>query len=244
MTNWYDLTLSREAMDRAGVTEDYVIQWLSKNSSRWAMGRETGDSGYEHLQIRCVTGLSLQDVTNVWKRMGHASRTHAKDFDYVLKDGNAVTSWRATLEKFRVVELRPWQSELKALISLQGDREILVAVDEIGGTGKSYLARHMEACGLAKVIPQMDRAGDMISAAMVCPSDAYIFDIPMAGDKRSPALWKAIETIKNGHLFDWRYQYREQWIDPPRIMVFSNYRPPIEMLAKDRWNIYNIPQTF
>jgi len=240
MSNWFDLTLSREAMEKAGVNEGFVETWLTTNCTKWAYGRETGDSGYEHLQVRLVTSLQEGQVIAVWNKFGHVSRTHAKDFDYVLKDGNCVCSWRLPLEKYRNATLKDWQQEALGLFSLQDDRQILVCVDPKGGAGKSFLARYMEANSYAKVIPKMDRAGDMISAAMVCPSGGYIFDIPMADDKRVAGLWMAVEQIKNGHLYDWRYQYREMWIESPKIMVFSNYMPPLEMLARDRWQVINL----
>lgn len=240
MSNWYDITISREMMKSKGLTEDMVVAWLKQNCSKWAYGRETGDTGYEHLQCRIVTKLGYRETVDVWKHVGHVSYTHAKDFDYVLKDGNCVCSWRMALDKFREVELRQWQEEAKGKLSLQNDREILVIVDPVGGAGKSYLAKHLESLSMAKVIPKMSRADDMISAAMVNPSDGYIFDIPRADDKRASSLWIAIEQIKSGHLYDWRYQYREMWIEAPRIMVFSNYLPPAEMLSKDRWQVFVI----
>jgi len=242
MTEWADLTLSREAMIKQGWTEDTLIAWLRQNATRWAFGRETGDSGYEHLQCRLCGKLTLLELTNLFSRMGHVSRTHARDFDYVLKDGNYVCSWKMPLLRFADVELKAWQAQVKELFAIQNDRQILVVVDKTGGAGKSFLAKHMESLNLAKVIPKMSRAEDMISAAMVHPADGYIFDIPRAEEKKSVPLWTAIEQIKSGHLYDWRYQYRECWIEPPRILVFSNVMPPFEYLSKDRWVIISTPE--
>lgn len=244
MTNWYDLTLSNEALDKAGLSEDWVKQWLNSNCTKWAYGRETGDSGYEHLQVRCVSTIELSQMIAIWGRYGHVSRTHAKDFDYVLKDGNYCCSWKLALEKYKNATLYDWQKDAMAMFSLQDERQILLVVDKLGGAGKSYLARYCEANGIAKVIPKMDRAGDMLSAVMVNPASGYIFDIPRSENKSSAALWTAIEQIKNGHIFDWRYQYREMWMESPKIMVFSNYKPEGDFLSKDRWQILEIEKTY
>lgn len=235
MSNWFDITLSNEMLDKTGMNEDMVRNWLITNTTKWAYGRETGDSGFEHLQIRCVTKLDLSQVIAVWNKYGHVSRTHARDFDYVLKDGNCVTSWKLSLEKYSQAILRDWQKEAMALFQLQDERQILVVIDKAGGAGKSYLARYCEANNFAKVIPKMDRSGDMLSAVMVNPSSGYIFDVPRAEDKGSKNLWSAIEQIKGGHIYDWRYQYREIWIEPPKVMVFSNTEPPWDCLSRDRW---------
>lgn len=242
MTQWFDVTLSREAMSKNGMTEDALQSWLKAKSSKWAYGRETGDSAYEHLQLRAVfpQSMSMGEMQQVFAKVGHVSYTHARDFDYVLKDGNAVLSWKMPLYKFASATLKIWQTDAKSLFSMQSDREILVIIDPVGGAGKSFLAKHMEACGLAKVIPKMSRSDDMISAAMVNPADGYIFDIPRAEEKRSVSLWSAIEQIKSGHLYDWRYQYREVWIESPKIMVFTNTEPPWDYLSLDRWKILRL----
>lgn len=239
MTNWLDMTLSKAMMDKVGITEDGLRKWLLENINgvrgKAAFTLEEGMDGYMHYQVRTNGKATMQEAIAVWSRVGHVSATHAKDFDYVLKDGGGWRSWVTALERYRDITLYPWQTEAKERLAMQSDRGILVIIDEIGGAGKSYLARHCEVTGIAKVIPKMDRAGDMISAVMVNPSDAYIFDIPRSDDKQSKALWTAIEQIKNGHLYDWRYQYREVWVEPPRIMVFSNTEPPWGALSKDRW---------
>lgn len=67
----------------------------------------------------------------------------------------------------------------------------------------------------------------------------YVFDLPRADTiKQKKGMWMTIETVKDGYLFDERYQFREQWIRPPKVLVFANEEPPEECLSKDRWQIY------
>jgi hypothetical protein len=73
----------------------------------------------------------------------------------------------------------------------------------------------------------------------------FIFDLPRADDiAKKKQMWMAIETIKNGYLYDKRYNFREMWIEPPKILVFANDNPPFESLSADRWKAYFIDDTF
>ena len=70
------------------------------------------------------------------------------------------------------------------------------------------------------------------------PAKGYIFDVPRCDTiKGKKNMWKAIEQIKNGLLYDRRYTSRKMWIDPPKIHMFSNELPDRENLSADRWNV-------
>nr|WCD56390.1 MAG: replication associated protein [Smacoviridae sp.] len=74
---------------------------------------------------------------------------------------------------------------------------------------------------------------------------AFVFDIPRSDDgKREKQMWSAIEQIKNGYLYDKRNTWREAWIDPPKILVFTNSPPNKECLSKDRWRTYWFDDTW
>ena len=55
-------------------------------------------------------------------------------------------------------------------------------------------------------------------------------------------MWSAIEQLKNGYLYDKRYNYRDMWIEPPTVAVFTNELPETGYLSKDRWRISTIEQ--
>lgn len=124
----------------------------------------------------------------------------------------------------------------------QDDRQILVIQDKEGGNGKSYLSRHMEATDLADVCPVIsDEYNDYSSYCIEYPSSGYVFDLPRATTiKRRAAMWQGLEQIKNGLLFEKRYKPRKKWIDPPKVLVFTNDDIPWEMLSADRWQAYRL----
>ena len=68
------------------------------------------------------------------------------------------------------------------------------------------------------------------------PAKGYIFDVPRCDTiKGKKNMWKAIEQIKNGLLYDRRYTSRKMWIDPK--ILCSNELPDRENLSADRWNV-------
>jgi len=135
------------------------------------------------------------------------------------------------LEKYRDVELRPWQKECLDAFRSQNDKEILlVVVEHEGGAGKGVLMKHMEVNGIAKAIPAI--AESMMGFCCVHPSEGYVIRLARSTDRSSKSLWRAIEQIKTGEL---RYRKEERRIKPPKIIVLSAIHPPEGMLSEDKW---------
>ena len=49
--------------------------------------------------------------------------------------------------------------------------------------------------------------------------------------------YDAIESIKSGIIFNSKYETGQKMINPPHIIVFSNFLPDVSKLSEDRWNI-------
>lgn len=241
MPKWFDVTVSCEAMKARGLTEEGLQEWLDKNCERWAYGREAGEGGFIHLQMRFVLKKesSLNAVSTVWKHVGHVSVTGVTNFDYVMKEGSYVLSWTKALRKYATIQLREWQNDALQRYREQDDRKILLILDRKGNTGKTWLARHIVATGAGRLLPMVERGEDLVAVAMAQESKGYVIDVPRAGGL-SKSYWAGIEQIKSGHLYDKRYQWRENYMEPPKIMVFSNKMPNRDWLSTDRWEIITL----
>ena len=79
---WYDITASADK-----IPEETLRAWLDKHCERYAYGRETGENGYRHYQIRIVlkVGADISEMRKIWSAVGHVSCTSVRNFDYVLK---------------------------------------------------------------------------------------------------------------------------------------------------------------
>lgn len=240
---WWDFTIPEEKV----LSNEGLQMMLDELCERWVYGHEVGESGYKHIQGRVVfkVGKELATVRNQTEVVlpgAHWSKTHVRDFNYCEKEGNFVRSWEKVLHKYASITLNSWQSQCIEFWNNQNDRQVYVVVDERGNHGKTWFAKYMEATHRADVCPVTD--GDPSNYIEYClnhPSKGYIFDVPRADTiKEKKAMWRAIEQIKNGLLYDRRYTSRKTWIDPPKILVFTNEAPNEDMLSSDRWVIHQI----
>ena len=53
-------------------------------------------------------------------------------------------------------------------------------------------------------------------------------------------FYAGIEVIKNGVAYDKRYAAKKIRFDRPRIIVFTNMMPNLDLMSKDRWALWEI----
>lgn len=241
MTNptWFVMTIWADKY--AGTKEDLAL-WLQQHHAKeGVVGEEISPtSGKKHYQVKIH--LDRGETLDGWKALigpfGHVEVAVDKNFKgYEEKDGCYVRWPASPLERYKNIPLLFWQQVVLQELESQDSRQILVVKDTKGGAGKSTLARYLEANGICEVCPVIsDEFNDYTGFCMEFPAKGYVFDIPRASSiKRRCAMWSGIETIKNGLLYEKRYKPRKMWIEPPKVLVFTNDEPPLEMLSADRW---------
>lgn len=240
--SWYQMTISKE---KWGGDAQTFGAWLDEHGARdWAIGNEIGLTGYEHLQVvvHFKRGVNLSILKNNIGCFGNVQVSHEHNFDYALKSGNYITSWKDPLGRYKTIELWPWQKEVLEMLENQNDRQILCIVNKSGNVGKSILAKYCETNKIMDVCPVVsEEYNDYTGYCFEFEASGYIFDIPRSeSTKRRKTMWAGIETIKNGLLFEKRYHPRKKWIEPPKILIMTNYWPPIDALSHDRWQLYEL----
>lgn len=240
---WYDFI-----QKRAEITLPLLIEAFGQlHTNRFVIGEETGLGGYEHYQCRLQFSkpYTLNELIEFNRRFGITGEwrpSHIKNFDYCEKEGKFYRSWEGALAKFHDLELRNWQRLAIGDLGEQSEREITCIVDYTGNNGKTYLGKYCEVNHIADYCPvNSGESGEYVAYCLGYKAKGYIFDIPRCDTiKDKKQMWKAIEQIKNGCLYDGRYAPRKEWIDPPKILVFANEDPPVEYLSMDRWRVYYI----
>lgn len=243
---WYDLTLSKDM----GWTVDNFNAIARIHCERWAVGNEVGEGGYQHLQARVVFKIGKEEgaVRNLFPG-AHTSPSHERNFDYVMKEGDFYCSWEHALREYSQLELRKWQQAVLMDLEAQDDRQVTVIVDEMGGAGKTTFAKYLVATHKGYYCPELDTPLDYMAWALAHKGHAdsrqcFVMDIPRCGTKqKDKAMWNAVEQMKNGYLYDKRNQWREEWILPPKMLIFTNEYPDFKFLSKDRWRIYELKPT-
>lgn len=125
-------------------------------------------------------------------------------------------------------------------------RTIDLIYDPDGCKGKSTLATYCGVHDIGRRIPCMNNYMDLMQAVMCMPvSKLYFIDIPRAltsskNYKDMTEYLGAIESIKDGWLWDKRYKFQEKYIDSPSLWCMSNKLLDTGLLSRDRWNIWTI----
>lgn len=164
--------------------------------------------------------------------------------DYVRKSGY----WTQKIPELPSVyasespKWRKWQLSVIHSLDFQNDRQILFVYDKEGNHGKSFLASWFACRRRATYLPAtLKTSRDLIRVALDRPSRCYFVDFPKCVTRTSiPQIFAAVESIKNGHVYDDRYEYRDLFIDHPKVCVFGNFNPDRSLLSNDRWVIKDL----
>lgn len=251
---WWDFTLSREITFDDGRPNPYYslkapeigAQIMSHGAERCVVGEEVGDDGYQHFQGRIVfkRPTSFGKVKELFPE-AHWSETSENgqcNFRYVEKEGNFWRSWEGALGRFMDLDMYPWQNEVMERLKAQNDRQVMVLVDKYGNCGKTAIAFRLTAEHYGAYCPELEDSKDYMAWALAHQTaKAFCLDIPKAGDvRKDTAIWKAVEQMKNGYLYDKRHHWQEAYIMPPKVLVLTNEEPDRSLLSRDRWDIGHI----
>lgn len=230
----------------AEIESSEVKEWLDGFSKRWCFQAEDAGSG-KHYQGRISLKVKSRKCPLKWGV--HWSKSHVDDDFYVSKVESRIDGpWKDDDIKIprqiiEISELYNWQKDVISISRIWDSRHINVIIDHNGCVGKSVLVGKM-CCELrmARKIPPLDSYKDLMCLAYSMPeSRCYLVDMPRALDKsKQEAFYSAIESVKDGHIWDNRYSYKEKWIDSPVIWLFTNDYPNMELLSRDRWKLYKI----
>nr|WCR62193.1 MAG: replication associated protein [Smacoviridae sp.] len=242
----YIMTIPRSVSKRA-----LRIMTEMNDCKKWVIGKEVGKNGYEHWQVRIETS---NDGFFDWVKQ-HIPTAHIEKAEhgvdesvYERKEGKYWGySDRTEVLVQRFGRLRKPQEAIIEALESTNDREVVIWYDEGGNVGKSWLTGALWERGLAYYCPPtVDTVKGMVQWVASCYMDGgfrpyIIIDIPRSW-KWSEQLYVAIESIKDGLVYDTRYHSRMINIRGVKVLVLTNTLPKLDKLSKDRWRIVELPR--
>lgn len=218
----------------------------NNDCKKWIIAKEVGKNGYKHWQIR-LESSNPEFFAWVKKHIptAHVEKASAgvDESAYETKEGQY---WKSTDRvdtlRQRYGSLRPAQKRALQALQATNDREVVVWYDETGNVGKSWFTGHLWETGKAYYVPPtVDTVKGMIQWVASCYMDGgyrpyVIIDIPRSW-KWSDQLYTAIESIKDGLIYDTRYHSRMINIRGVKVIVMTNTLPKLDKLSQDRWRI-------
>lgn len=248
------------------ITPEEIKRSFEGVVKKFTFQKEESDNGYIHYQGRIslikkrrkceiINNNLLSPMPNYFEptsrdeyRRGDAFYQQKKDtrIDGPWTDKDEVKILTKQLKMFKGYELRPYQQAIYDECTKFHLRKINLIWDTTGNCGKSMLSEFLEYEGLAEEIPPFRMMDDIFSWVCTRPiKQSYIVDMPRGMKKdRLGDFYSGIEVIKNGVAYDKRYSAKKVRFDRPRIFVFTNTLPNLELMSKDRWEIWKIEQDY
>lgn len=257
----YDFTLNENA-----ITFDDLKTILKTNCKKWCFQVEEGATGYIHYQGRFSLKVKkrLSTCKKLFPNEIHLSPTSAEnsgnDF-YVTKEETRIDGPWSNMDKeiyiprqYRGLDktLRPFQKTIWDSADQFDSRSINCIIDSSGNIGKSVICSLCELHGRGIDIPPVNDSEKIVQSVCniligrECRDPKIIFlDIPRSVKQETLyGMFTAIEQIKKGKVYDFRYRYQEWWFDSPQIWVFMNIQPQIGYLSRDRWNFWEVNDNY
>lgn len=254
----YDFTQSCDHMDFQEVC-DHLKKWAKK----FVFQKEKTDKGYLHWQGRLslIKKRRFNELKGKLFPKGHISVTSktvhdGNQFNYVMKADTQVDGpWTEAdvedpppltrqLKVFMKMDKYPWQSKVYELCKQLDDRCINVIYDIYGNAGKSVFVEWLEYERMGFEIPPFRQMEDIMQCCMsIKAQKCYFVDMPrgMKKDKLSE-FYSGLEALKNGVTYDKRYSFKKRRMDRPQVFVFTNTLPVMELLTRDRWQIWHMTE--
>lgn len=243
---------------------DEIFDVLRQIAKKWTLQYEKGDLGYYHWQGRLSLWKKREGaaLAALWQKIGieipnycqpSAAENCKGEMFYAMKADTRVDGpWdhretiRYVQKNKRNVVLKPWQTFVMTDAERFDERVVDVVWDPPGNHGKSFLMEWANQHKKGIMIPTSNDAKELVAAVMnilvgqqLREPKLMFIDLPRAMEKKHlRGMYTAIETIKNGHVWDFRYQFKEWIFEQPRVWVFSNVLPDKEWLTADRWRIW------
>lgn len=229
---------------------------LFSKCDKWVYQLEEGEEektphwqGYFCLKKKMRFGQIMRLLSDKW----HLEKCRNIDasIDYCQKaDGRLEGPWlfgfrRQVRDPLEGVELFPFQSEILDLIKTEPDnRTINWYWEKSGNVGKTSLAKHIAINHSKEMLYLTGKSSDMKYAiAKFLEDDTHELRIVIMDFTRSSEdyiSWQGIEEIKNGIFFTGKYEGGMLVFNSPHVICLANFKPPINKLSKDRWNIKKI----
>jgi len=223
----------------------------------WFQLEKGDTSGYTHWQgrISLIKKRRKQEVRHLWESLMdkfpnyfeptvNVEHQKGDGFYQMKKDTRLEGPWTDRMKpsyirkRFRKAELMPWQKQILQTSSKTGleDRKVNVLVCEHGNIGKSFLVDYCDDHDMGIEIPSIVNDGKEILQAVTNmlvsngnrePGIMFL-DMPRAMNKeRLNGIMTALETIKRGKVYDFRYKYQAWKFESPSI-------------SADRWMFWKL----
>ena len=145
------------------------------------------------------------------------------------------------IDKAKQTVWNPWQQHLFEKLAMKPDpRQIIVVVDPMGNTGKTFFVQNYRRLYPETTVSlNNSKKNDMLYSAQQCVNRKVVMVDLMRSEKDCIA-YDAVELLKNGCFINSKYQSRTVEGYPPHMVLFTNFELDYKALSQDRWLIIRL----
>lgn len=220
---------------------------LDNKKHDYVYGEEVGENGTPHIQgcIKFKNSVRIETLKKIDLAIHFEfCRSWAHSVEYCLKDGKFRTNLKGKEkpeDELLEYELLPWQIEVLDIIKEKPDRrKIHWYWEEVGGVGKTVLAKHICMNYNAQYVNGKGADVKCALASLDEMPNIVIYDYPRSVENY--VSYGSIEEVKNGIMFSGKYESKTRIFNKPHVFIFANFHPDVDKLSKDRWHIVKIDE--
>ena len=253
-------------MNEDYATLDQLKEFMPQFAKKFVFQLEKGeDNDYKHWQGRMSLHKKARQPSvralftqNGMKDPNYCQPTHdTSTFSYVMKTQTRILGPFRDGEKIQRVpeqyqldptKFYPYQKVIYDSYNVSDDRIINFVYCPDGNFDNSCICHYMSFSGMGYTVPPFNDAKRLM--AFVCDTlyekkiyepRMFFVDLPRAMKQcKLAGMYAVLESIKKGVVYDSRYHARKFYFDSPQIWVFSNEKPYLRSLSKDRWKIWKV----
>ena len=141
-------------------------------------------------------------------------------------------------EEFETATLKPWQHVVMKLVEIQGNREILFVIDDIGNQGKTWLTQYMTIIHEGQCFDSTNKKD--VAYALNPEKNTFIFDVTRATEPKMSL--QILESIKNGIVFSGKYESGTKIVSNAKVILMANSFNELHeaQLSVDRFMILHL----
>lgn len=211
----------------------YIFQEeLSESKTQHLQGFIKSDKRIRWTELKLSKKIHWEKCINEKASIAYCSKDETRNgkiFKYKIK----------IEEPLRLITpSKGWQKNIIEMIKEEADdRKIYWYVDEVGGIGKSCLSKYL--CAKHEALCLMGKSSDMKYGIIAYKQKFKIYPkvviLDIARETQNKISYSGIEQVKNGCFFNTKYECDMVLMNPPHIIIFSNFEPDYEKLSKDRF---------
>lgn len=220
-----------------------LFKKMAQLETKYIFGYEVGENGTPHIQGYIEFKIKTRPIETIkipeihWEK---CKGNREQNITYCSKDRNYETNFiiREPEEDIKTItELRPWQSELsKLLLEKPNDRNIYWVWEETGNVGKSALCKKL--CVSLGALVCEGKTADIFNGIYNYKQEfkrypkIVLIDCPRSN--LGYMNYGALEKVKNGLIFNSKYESKMMVFNSPHVVVFANEEPIEGKFSEDR----------